>query len=403
MADVFISYSRLDKDFVVLLREALSAQAQDVWIDWEAIPPSQDWWEEIKKGISKANNFVVILSPHSMSSPMVHQEIEYAAKHNKRILPILYSQYDREECVIALTRKLMHGNNKSVGTPWGSSPVYDVYDANVSILTKLNYFVIGQDDNLDLRINEVINFITSDYDYVQQHTELLLNAQEWQKKGQDENLLLSGNDLRMARLWLENAAGKMPQYLDLQLSYINASHKNETQSVLPKRKRYLFEKVFGPLSSQRKIFISYRRDDSAYATGWIYDRLGAVFGKDNIFLDVDSIDYGVDFSKFIQDTMQKCFAVLVVIGPSWVDILNDRGRKKETDYVKIEIETALSSPNLNVIPLFLRNTYISSSDILPFSMRDLMRKNGTSIRAGRDFHKDMNVLIKELKRLKNAD
>jgi len=56
MADVFISYSRLDKDFVGKLREALIAQAQEVWIDWESIPPSQAWWSEIQKGIARAGH-----------------------------------------------------------------------------------------------------------------------------------------------------------------------------------------------------------------------------------------------------------------------------------------------------------------------------------------------------------
>ncbi len=41
MSDIFISYSRLDKDFVGNLRDALAGQQQDVWIDWESIPPSQ--------------------------------------------------------------------------------------------------------------------------------------------------------------------------------------------------------------------------------------------------------------------------------------------------------------------------------------------------------------------------
>ena len=70
MSDVFISYSRLDKDFVGQLREALLAQEQEVWIDWESIPPSQAWWDEIRKGIARANNIVVVLSPHSMASPI---------------------------------------------------------------------------------------------------------------------------------------------------------------------------------------------------------------------------------------------------------------------------------------------------------------------------------------------
>ncbi|HRF96744.1 MAG TPA: toll/interleukin-1 receptor domain-containing protein, partial [Aggregatilineales bacterium] len=62
MSDVFISYSREDKAFVALLREAFLKQSQEVWIDWESIPASQAWWDEIKRGIATANNFVVVMS-----------------------------------------------------------------------------------------------------------------------------------------------------------------------------------------------------------------------------------------------------------------------------------------------------------------------------------------------------
>ncbi len=78
MSDVFISHSRLDKDFVGKLREALAANKQGVRVDWEDIPPSQSWWDEIKKGIARANNSVLIMSEHSMASPICQMEIEYA-------------------------------------------------------------------------------------------------------------------------------------------------------------------------------------------------------------------------------------------------------------------------------------------------------------------------------------
>src|SRR5687767_11846527 len=44
-----------------------------------------------------------------------------------------------------------------------------------------------------------------------------------------------------------------------------------------------------------RIFISYRRQDSAYPAGWLYDRLADRFGADQIFKDVDSIELGDDF------------------------------------------------------------------------------------------------------------
>src|SRR5579862_5640845 len=108
MSDVFNSYSRLDKEFTRKLREMLIQEAQQVWFDWEAIPPSQSWWEEIRKGMARANSLVMILLPNSMASPIYHMEIEYARDVKKRFIPVLYAEYDREESLIGITKR--HAN-----------------------------------------------------------------------------------------------------------------------------------------------------------------------------------------------------------------------------------------------------------------------------------------------------
>jgi len=47
VADVFISYSRRDKEFVARLHEALDSHGKQAWVDWEDIPPSAEWLREI--------------------------------------------------------------------------------------------------------------------------------------------------------------------------------------------------------------------------------------------------------------------------------------------------------------------------------------------------------------------
>ena len=69
-----------------------------------------------------------------------------------------------------------------------------------------------------------------------------------------------------------------------------------------------------------KIFLSYRRDDSADISGRIYDRLIAKFGRENVFKDLDSIPMGVNFKKHLESVVQQCTFELVVIGKQWVDI-----------------------------------------------------------------------------------
>ena len=47
MSDLFISYSRKDKEFVHKLHDALAAQKRDVWVDFEDIPLASEWRDEI--------------------------------------------------------------------------------------------------------------------------------------------------------------------------------------------------------------------------------------------------------------------------------------------------------------------------------------------------------------------
>ncbi len=69
MTDVFISYSRKDKAFVQVLHQALTQSKYDAWVDWQDIPLTADWWEEIKSGIEAADTFVCVISPDSMAIP----------------------------------------------------------------------------------------------------------------------------------------------------------------------------------------------------------------------------------------------------------------------------------------------------------------------------------------------
>ena len=66
-----------------------------------------------------------------------------------------------------------------------------------------------------------------------------------------------------------------------------------------------------------KLFISYRRDDSAGHAGRVRDRLEREFGADLLFMDVDAVPLGVNFVKVLRDEVTKCDALLAIIGPNW--------------------------------------------------------------------------------------
>ena len=94
MADCFVSYSHLDKEFGQALYTALKTPDYDVWMDWKEIQPTAHWWEEIKEGILLSDNFVFIMSANSIASPTCNLELEYARSQNKRIIPLLLSEFD---------------------------------------------------------------------------------------------------------------------------------------------------------------------------------------------------------------------------------------------------------------------------------------------------------------------
>ena len=75
-----------------------------------------------------------------------------------------------------------------------------------------------------------------------------------------------------------------------------------------------------------KLFISYRREDSAGHAGRMYDRLEREFGRDLLVMDVDSIPLGVNFVKALGEEVAKCDVLLAIIGPGWLDARDENSR-----------------------------------------------------------------------------
>src|SRR5215469_16215832 len=104
MAEVFISYSRKDKDFVRRLGEALAAHKREAWIDWKDIPLTAEWQQEIFTNIETADNFFFVISPESVASANCRREIDHAAANNKRMVPIFYRPVQDELIPEALAK-----------------------------------------------------------------------------------------------------------------------------------------------------------------------------------------------------------------------------------------------------------------------------------------------------------
>src|SRR5215813_1015206 len=149
-----------------------------------------------------------------------------------------------------------------------------------------------------------------------------------------------------------------------------------------------------------KVFLSYRREDAAYQATSIYEKLCQHFGETNVFMDVDGIHAGQDFRRIIQTAVQECDVLLAMIGEQWLNMVDEDGRRKienSTDFVRIEIETALAR-NVPVVPLLVGRATMPQSEDLPPSLRDLSFRQAVRVRAGRDFKRDTDDLVAEIRR-----
>jgi len=88
----FISYSRANSDFAVRLAKDLKAAGYDVWLDQLDIPTGARWDDELEKALRTCSTFLIILSPQSIESQNVKDEIGYAIDAGKHILPIMIKQ-----------------------------------------------------------------------------------------------------------------------------------------------------------------------------------------------------------------------------------------------------------------------------------------------------------------------
>ena len=144
-----------------------------------------------------------------------------------------------------------------------------------------------------------------------------------------------------------------------------------------------------------KIFISYRREDSADVTGRIGDKLREHFGKESVFTDVDDIPLGVDFRTHLDNEVSQCDVLLTVIGKDWLSAKfsdGDLRLNNPSDFVRIEIESALRR-NIPVIPLLVRGATIPTNIQLPETIKELAFRNAQKIRPDPDFKNDANRLI----------
>jgi hypothetical protein len=146
-----------------------------------------------------------------------------------------------------------------------------------------------------------------------------------------------------------------------------------------------------------RIFISYRRDDTAWASAAIFDRLAEHFGRAQIFKDIESIQLGENFAEAITAAVEGCSVLLAIIGQQWLAVSDNSGRRRldvPSDFVRLEIEAAITH-NVRVIPILIDGALMPREDQLPPGMAGLARRQALELSSNR-FNFDIDRLLRVL-------
>ena len=156
----FISYAREDQAFVRRLAESFAAADRTVWVDWQDIAPSAEWWAEILGAISATDALIAVVSPDLVTSSHCTREIAHAVASNKRIIPMLRRHVASAELPDAIRTR--------------------------------NWIDVRSDDDYQAAFGALLAAIDTDLEWVKAHTRLTVRSEEWERSGRDRSFLLRG-------------------------------------------------------------------------------------------------------------------------------------------------------------------------------------------------------------------
>jgi WD40 repeat protein len=201
--DVFVCYGAPDIDFARKLNGALEIQGKTTWFDQDNIIPGDDPQGEIYRGINICGNFLLVLSPRSMTSPPL-KLIEYAASLNKRFVVVVHQSIDDSDFLSQLPHQLPH-------------QLEDV----LNDVLQVEFHASG----FSASFSQLIRTLDTDREHVHSHSKWLQRALEWEQKDRSDDLLLRGREFLIAQNWLDQTQQqqKHPPASSVQVAFIEAS------------------------------------------------------------------------------------------------------------------------------------------------------------------------------------
>jgi glutaredoxin-related protein len=302
MSHIYISYSHKDIKFADRIAKAIEKNGINVWIDRENMVPAASWTQQIYQAIENAEAFFFLISPDSIKSRLLQNEISHAVNNNKRIISILIRDIHHE----VLPPEIAH-------TQWISC----------------------QDgvDDFESAIGLMIRAMYTDYKWLQFHTELQRKALDWKRNNQDNSWLLRGKQLQQAEVMLVRRYVN-PQPTDLQRQFVSHSRKAEGP-IIPKR--------------NLKVFLCHSSFDKPRVRK-LYKRLSNA-GFD-VWLDEIKLTGGQDWETEIKKAVKTSHVVLVCLSKSSISKVGFI--QKEIRYA-LDIAQEHPDEDIYIIPLRLEN------------------------------------------------
>ena len=153
-------------------------------------------------------------------------------------------------------------------------------------------------------------------------------------------------------------------------------------------------------SSSRGLFISYRRCDAGPYARLLKVQLGRSLPGTPVFMDLDSIEPGIDFAEAIKAGLDSCPVMIALIGSKWLELCDEEGHRRidnPDDFVRFEIRTALERC-MRVIPVLIDGANMPKYYQLPDDLGGLARLNALQMSYDR-YEYDESRLISILRRM----
>jgi hypothetical protein len=120
-----------------------------------------------------------------------------------------------------------------------------------------------------------------------------------------------------------------------------------------------------------RVFVCYRREQNAALVDRLVEKLGAAFGRERVFRDMDRLSLRtVSRLVLASDILGNCTHMLVMIGRDWVSA-NNNALQNPKDIVRVELETAAKRSDLQIVPVLVDGATMPTAEQLPPSLHFL--------------------------------